>query len=401
MQIIDKDKCTGCGACYNACPKNAIRMIENERGFLKPVIDETKCINCKLCEKICPVKNYQSKNINQPKAYAFINKNDEIRLKSSSGAVFPSIANIILSKGGIVFGTHYDNEMKVCHTKIDKVIDIEKLQSSKYVQSDTKKTYQEVKYALENGQLVLYTGTPCQIAGLYSYLKKDYEKLLTIDLVCHGVPSRKIFEMYKKEFMLSKKDNGKLVNINFRSKNNGWTCSEFSTTTTTTTTTTYQTLGRHDDFMKCFLSNLILNNSCNDCHFNKIPRVADLTMGDFWGVDEFDTSLNDNKGTSILLINTEKGKKFFEIVKTDSNVYTKEVPLNVALKGNPNIIGSTQKNHACAMFWNEINTSNKTLHILTPKYVKKYAPILKILYKLCPQVVKKIIDKHILHRSYT
>lgn len=401
MQIVDQDKCTGCGACYNSCPKDAIRMVENERGFLKPVIDNDKCVNCLICKKTCPVQNYSSMNFDKPKAYAFINKDDKIRLKSSSGGVFPSIANIILSKGGIVFGTKYDNEMKVCHTKIDKVSDIEKMQSSKYVQSDTKKTYQEVKFDLENEQLVLYTGTPCQIAGLYSYLKKDYENLLTIDLVCHGVPSRKIFEIYKKEFVQAKKDNGKILNINFRSKDNGWTCSEFSTTTTITTTTTYKTLGKNDDFMKCFLSNLILNSSCNDCYFNKMPRVADLTMGDFWGVEEFDILLNDKKGTSILLINTEKGKKFFEIAKTERNIYTKEVPLNVVIKGNPNIIESTKKNPASEMFWNEISTSNKTLHALTKKYVKKYSPISRILYKLCPQIVKKFIDKHILHRSCT
>ena len=393
MQIVESKKCTGCGACFSVCPKNAITMMEDKRGFLKPFIDEAKCVNCGLCEKTCPVLHYQSENFVTPKVCAFLNNDEKMRLNSASGSVFPLFAKYVLENNGVVFGVIYDDEMKVCHSMATNLEDIEKMQSSKYVQSDTKYTYKQAKTELESGRFVLFTGTPCQIAGLKSYIKKDYDNLLTIDLICHGVPSRKVFEIYKKEFMQAKKDFGKVLNINMRSKKNGWVGGCF-TTTTNTTTATYHVPGRKDDFMKVFGYNLSINDSCLDCHFNKLPRVADITIGDFWGVEDFDISLDDKKGTSIVLLNSNKGEKYFDIIKQFA--HTKDVPLEVAVRKNPNIYTSSKAHLKREEFFNELDSM--PLHKLSKKYVKAYPFVLKLFYKSMPKFIKKWIDKYILRK---
>ena len=202
MEFLNDIKlCTGCGACANICPHDAVIMQEDEKGFLKPFVDKTRCTECGLCKKVCPLLNFQSDNFESPQAFAFINQNNEVRMRSSSGGVFPAFAKYIIEKGGAVFGAVYDSSLKVCHDAAYDLKDIEKMQGSKYVQSDTKYTFRAVKNVLTTGKPVLYTGSPCQIAGLKSYLGKEWENLLTIDLICHGVSSRRVFEMYKKEIL--------------------------------------------------------------------------------------------------------------------------------------------------------------------------------------------------------
>ncbi len=394
MQIVGNKKCTGCGACYNICPHNAIQMVEDERGFLKPFIDDAKCVNCGLCKKTCPVLHYESKNFEKPKTFAFINNDEKTRLKSASGSVFPAFAKYVLEKNGVAFGVIYDDEMKVCHSMATNWQDIEKMQSSKYVQSDTKDTYKKAKQELDSGRFVLFTGTPCQIAGLKSYLKKDYDNLLTIDLICHGVPSRKVFEKYNREFMQAKKDSGKILNINMRSKIKGW---QYALTTTTTITTTYHTPNTKEYFMQIFLSNLSINDSCCDCQFNKLPRVADITMGDFWGVEHFDKSLDDKKGTSIILLNSPKGEKYFDLIKQFA--FIKEVPLEVAVKYNPNIYSSSKPHPKREEFFKDLLKSDITLSKLSKKYIKTYPFILKLFYKLMPKFIKNWIKTYILRRG--
>ena len=395
MQIVESKKCTGCGACYNICPHGAIQMIEDERGFLKPFIDDAKCVNCGLCEKTCPVLHYESKNFEKPKVFAFLNNDEKTRLKSASGSVFPVFAKYVLENNGVAFGVIYDDEMKVCHSMATNWQDIEKMQSSKYVQSDTKDTYKKAKKELESGRFVLFTGTPCQIAGLKSYLKKDYDNLLTIDLICHGVPSRKVFEIYKKEFIQEQKDSGKILNINMRSKIKGWGCENF--VTTITTDNTYDISGNRDNFIKLFGSDLSVNDVCFDCKFNRLPRVADITMGDFWGVENFDKSLDDKKGTSIVLLNSTKGEKYFDIVKQFA--FVKEVPLEVAVKYNPNIYSSSKPHPKREDFFEDLLMPNAELSKLSKKYIKTYPFILKLFYKLMPKFIKNWIKTYILHKG--
>ena len=388
MKIEDNKLCNGCGCCANVCSKSAIKMQEDEKGFLKPIIDKDLCINCGLCDKTCPIFNYGCHNVEIPNAFAVINNDEETRLKSSSGGVFSLFASKIINDGGVVFGVIYDEDMKVCHSKAETIEELEKMHGSKYVQSDLKFTYKEVKQYLEEGKKILFSGTPCQIAGLKSYIKKDYENLLSLEVLCHGIPSRKVFELYKKEFMQEKNDSGKILNINLRSKVNGW---KPNLCTTTTTTTIYHEKAENDYFMRAFLSNLNINDSCLNCKFNTLPRVADITIGDFWGVDNYDKSLNDNKGTSIILINSGKGQESFDKIKCDC-IY-KSVPLNFVIKYNPNIISSSKPHRNRDKFFRGI-AKGYTLESCINKYDRQYSKFWINIYKyLLPKWFQNIIKR--------
>ena len=388
MHVENKHNCTGCGACFNACPTKAITMAWNNNGFYTPYINSEKCVNCGLCERICPLDKYKSQNIEQPEVFAFQNRDKETLYKCASGGAFASLANLVIEHNGTIYGVVYDDNMKVCHAKAESIEDLEKMYSSKYVQGDTKEVFAQAKTDLDNGKTVLFSGTPCQIAGLKSFLRKDYEKLLTVDLVCHGVPSPKVFEMYKKEFMTKRPQDEWLLNIDFRSKVEGWSPSLVTTTTTTTTTTTH---AAKDDFMQAFLSNLSINDSCLNCQFNKLPRIADLSLGDFWGVDKYDQSMNDNKGLSIVLVNSEKGQFWFNQIKTQG--LCKEIPLDFVIKNNPNIYGSSKPHAKREEFFEDIN-NGKSLKECVKKYCK--TPIHIFIYRLLPQFAKDFIKYKIL-----
>lgn len=387
MQVENKTNCTGCGACYNVCPVNAITMQGDTYGFYKPVIDKSKCTNCGLCEKICPLDNYKSKN-DEPKAFALINKDETTRLKCASGGAFAAFAKLILEQNGITYGVIWDDNIVAVHSRAENIEQLEKMFSSKYVQANTLDTFKQVKTDLENNKKVLFSGTPCQIAGLKSYLKKDYENLVTIDLICHGVPSPLILEKYKQEF-LQNNPNEKIININFRSKLIGWNSSH-------TITDIYTNIKLYSlqkiNYMKAFLYNAAINTSCLDCQFNKIPRIADITIGDFWGVDEYDESLNDKKGLSIILINNEKGQNLLNEIEKICKL--KEVPLDVATKRNPNIYSSSKAHKNREEFLDYVCIKNKTLKSGVQKYIK--TPIYIVIYRLLPQFMKDFIKYKIM-----
>ncbi len=388
MTLKNDIKCTGCGACYNICPMEAISIKEDKHGFYKPVIEEQKCTNCGLCEKTCPLDNYNSKN-NPPKAYALINRDENTRLKSTSGGAFSAFAKYILEQNGVVYGVIYDENMQVIHSRATTLQEVEKMYSSKYVQSNTRDTFKQAKKDLEAGNQVLFSGTPCQIAGFKSYLRKTYDNLITVDLICHGVPSTTIFEKYKKEFMQNK-PNEKLININFRSKIKGWTPK--LNTNITTNNQQYFIKACKDPFMKSFLCNIAINASCLDCQFNKIPRIADITIGDFWGVDDYDKTLNDEKGLSIILVNNEKGQEFLKLA--NNNIKIKEVPFDVVTPKNPNIYSSSKAHKNRTKFLEELCVQNKSLKYCVKKYLK--TPVHIILYRLLPKCAKDFIKYKIL-----
>ena len=197
IDSLDKNECCGCSSCFQKCPKNAIRMEENLEGFLYPVIDRDKCIDCGSCSKVCPqLKKIEKISLGYPKAYAMRNKNLDELSKSSSGGIFSVLANYVIDNGGVVFGAAYDSKLNINHIKATTKEELSPIRSSKYVQSNIGNSYREAEKILKNGQYVLFTGTPCQIAGLKSYLMKDYEKLITADIICHGVPSQKLFHKY-------------------------------------------------------------------------------------------------------------------------------------------------------------------------------------------------------------
>lgn len=375
-QVQNDNLCTGCGACCNICPKDAISMQWDKYGFYKPVINKEKCINCGLCEKICPLDKYKSQNIAQPKVFAFQNNDKETLYKCASGGAFAYFAKNIIEQGGIVYGVIYDENMIVCHSRTGNLTELEKMYSSKYVQSDTRETFKQAKEDLNNGKMVLFSGTPCQIAGLKSYLQKDYENLITVDLVCHGVPSPLIFEKYKNEFAEKLPKDEKLLSINFRSKNRGWNPYSYHLRTNKQD---FYILSNNSIYSQAFLSDLSINDSCFHCQFNGLPRIADITIGDFWGVDEYDKTLNDNKGLSLILINSEKGKCLFN--KIDKDCLLREIPLDYAIKCNNNICGSSVPHKKRTDFFEDIS-QGKTLKSCVKKYDKK--PFYMVFYHALP-----------------
>ena len=388
MQVENKTNCTGCGACYNACPVDAITMQGDKYGFYKPVIDKNKCTNCGLCEKTCPLDNYKSKN-KKPKTFALINKDEVTRLKCASGGAFSAFAKYILEQNGIVYGVIWNNDIVAIHSRAENIEQLEKMYSSKYVQANTLDTFKQAKKDLEAEKLVLYSGTPCQIAGLKSYLKKEYNNLITVDLICHGVPSPLIFEKYKHELMKNKSDE-KLLDINFRSKVNGWGTEQFIKIITSKKEYIIPCI--KNDYSKAFGLHASVNTMCLNCQFNTIPRIADITMGDFWGVDEYDAFLNDKKGISIILINNEKGQNLLNKIKT--NCKLQEVPLNVVTKRNPNIYSSSKAHKNREKFLEYVCIKNKSLKSGVTKYLKP--PIHIFIYRLLPQFIKNFIKYKIL-----
>lgn len=297
-----KTNCVGCTACKSLCPKDCITMKMDHEGFIFPYIDFSVCILCDICETVCPILNRRIFE-SEKKAYYGWHKNEATRYNSSSGGAFTAFANLILNDDGVVFGAVFDAELKRVVHKSTDCVELEKLQKSKYVESELLDTFNEAKRNLKKGRKVLFCGTPCQIAGLVSYIGENIN-LLTCDFVCHGVPSGGFF----KEHLEYKERQYKcpITNVDFRSKNNGWSGKHITITITTTAYTT-TTPYAFDSFYKGFMTeNLVLRRSCYECKFFD-NHVSDITIADFWGYTEIDQSLNDEKGISLIIANTEKG----------------------------------------------------------------------------------------------
>ena len=385
---LNNIQCTGCGACYNICPTNAIKMVQNNKGFYIPFINSKKCIDCKRCIKVCPLLNPQNTN-NIKKVIGLINKNTELRLKASSGAAFSLFASQIIKNGGIVFGVIWDNDMRAVHGLATNMSELECMYGSKYVQSNTMKSYKTVKKYLETGRLVLFSGTPCQIAGLNSYLNKNYKNLILVDLVCHGVPSPSIFEKYKKEFMVKHKDNGKIINIMFRSKRKGW--SKNYIVKTITSSREYYEYVDDNDFLLSYLRMLNINDACLSCQFNSLERSSDITLADFWGGGAM--GLDDKKGTSLILLNSQKGEDLFNLIK-DNCIY-REVPIEFALKNNYSINHPAIAHPKRDEFFNDILQNTLGLDKINSKYIKfkKYPNYIVKLVRKQPIFIKNLIKK--------
>ena len=352
--ILCCKNCCGCSACYNICPQKAIVMKENSEGFLYPEIDENKCIECGLCYSVCPSINSEklekeNTNYKEPKCYAGA-ANDELRKNSSSGAIFSLLAEYILSNNGYVCGAVFDENMNLNHIIINNKQNLEQLKGSKYLQSNINISYSQIKELLNNNKLVLFSGTPCQVAGLKTFLQKDYDNLLLVEIVCHGVPSPKVYHKYLDE-NFNNKQNEKVLNTNFRDKLNGWNPYLI---TTTTTTNTYVSYASEDIFMRAFLENLCLRDSCSKCQFKVLPKYSDITIGDFWEVEKYDANLNDKKGTSVILINNKKGEKYLDLIKNNLTIF-KETPLNIAYNGNLCLYDSIKPHKNRKKFFNQLD----------------------------------------------
>lgn len=376
IEIIDKNKCCGCHACYNICPKDAIIMEEDEKGFKYPKIDSDKCINCGLCKKSCPIIN-EAKNNNEPEAWAMYNNELSDRVNSSSGGIFMLLAKEIIKRKGVVFGAMFDSNFNVIHSCITSISDIEKLQGSKYVQSSIMDSYMKVKEYLDEDRYVLFTGTSCQIEGLNHYLVKKYDKLYTQDIICHGVPSPKVW----REYLKYQKNNNKetIRNVSFRNKDYGWSLFR---TKVWFDTKTYSEEHSKDIYMKSFLRNLCLRDSCYNCKFKNKYRNSDITLADFWGANNVCPEMNDDKGLSLVLINSKKGLELFETIKNNCTI--KKVDFEKAIKYNSAYYQSCIMPKNREIFFKEINSMNfeKTVN----KYTRK--PLIKRVFGKIKKIIK-------------
>lgn len=380
-KIVYKILCTGCASCLNICKKKAISMEVGEDGFKYPVIDESKCINCGLCKKKCPVLNNEcNKSINN--CYVGYAIDDSIKDKTSSGGIFPLVANYVLDNKGIVIGAAFDDDNKLKHIAITKKSELDKLKGSKYLQSDLNNIFTYIKENIKEN-LILFVGTPCQVAGLRAFIKNDYNNLICIDLICHGAPSPKLFDKYVKE--LEEKTNDKLINYNFRDKSTGW---DTYSNTAIFKNNKYSELQCDNNYMKLFLSDIALRESCYNCNFKLGNKYSDITLGDFWGVNNYYPEMYDKKGVSAIIINTEKGNEIFGII--NSQIKFKECKLDEIVAGNPSLKISSNRPKNRDEFFEEIDTKN--IEYLSNKYKKKISLISKVKNKV-KVIIKKFIKK--------
>lgn len=380
IQINEKKECCGCYACYNICPKNAITMKEDDKGFKYPIIDKQRCINCDLCKNVCPIINKKQIK-NTPEAYSCVNKDETIRKQSSSGGMFTLIAEEILNLGGVVFGARFNENFDVVHSFAEKKEELILFRGSKYVQSQIGYCYKKTKEFLENDRYVLFTGTPCQIEGLYSYLQRDYNKLYTQDIICHGVPSLLVWRKYKES--IEKKYDSKIDNVNFRDKTKGWNQYLFSCILKNGKK--HREYNWENKYMMAFLKNLSIRKSCSDCQFKSKNRKSDITLADFWGINYVLPKMNDNKGTSLVIVNSEKGQWLFEKIK--DKIKCEHVNIEDALKYNPSMVTSVKENPKREEFFDMLRNSSFN------RAVNKCIPKENIIKKIIKKVLRKITIK--------
>ncbi|MBE6965537.1 MAG: 4Fe-4S dicluster domain-containing protein [Ruminococcaceae bacterium] len=349
IAIKNKQDCCGCEACYNACPENCIRMEFDEEGFKFPQVDSDKCINCKKCINVCPIINKKAIVNEIKEGYAAINKYDNIRLQSSSGGVFSALATHMLEDGGVVVGCAMTEDCKKAqHIVVEDPDDLIKLYGSKYIQSEINKIYLDVKLRLERNQKVLFSGTPCQVEGLKSFLGKRYDNLICIDLICHGVPSPLLWKSNAEH--IEKKKHLKLTAVNFRCKKYGGH-SEYGVSYGKNRKMYYQPK-EVDSYFQFFLKDISLRKSCYDCRFKGIERVSDITLGDFWGIEDYAPDLNDGKGSSIVVIHSKKGKATFEAIISSLDVEQVDVDV-VFANHNKAMCESSRMPNERSDFWKD------------------------------------------------
>lgn len=339
--LPNSNNCTGCSACEQTCSVGAISIVLNENGFFRSSLDIDKCIGCKACEKVCPVLNIPSVSVSS-KYFAAINFNRSQRERSSSGGIFSLLAENILEEGGVVYGALYDDNKMVRHSAVERIEDIQLLQGAKYSQSILGNSFSKIKEELTKGRKVLFAGTPCQIAGLKAFLKKEYDNLLLIDFICHGVPSPEAWKSYLNYRKQKDGQNTIAKEINLRSKETGWSLYNYSVKFRYNTGYEYQSISGEDEYLKAFINNLIIGPACNSCLFKGMHRCSDITLGDFWGIWNLYPDMDDNKGTSAVCVHSKKGDCVWQQIS--GNCKTVEVCEEDISRNNPSIKMSAQKN---------------------------------------------------------
>ena len=335
-KLCKTELCTGCGACAAICPMDCITMEADKEGFLRPAVQAEKCIDCSRCRQVCPILTESSLPGRATVAYAAVNADEQVRFSSTSGGIFSLLCNWVLERNGVIFGAAYDNAFHVVHCLAQEKHDLHKIRGAKYAQSRLDNTFHQVREHLKDGKYVLFSGTPCQIGGLVSFLGKDYAKLILVDLICHGVPSPMVWQHYIDYRSARDADGKKPVSIHLRSKETGWP--GYSIRFEYPDGTVYSAPNSQDPYLRGFVRDLYLRQSCYDCHFKGRSRQSDFTLGDYWGVWSQMPEYHDGKGTSLVLIHTEKGKKLWEQISP--HMRFGEAPAN-ALADNPSALTSS------------------------------------------------------------
>ena len=361
IQLASRDACTGCAACASVCPTSSITMREDKEGFLQPHIDTDTCINSHKCEKTCPIVSPITIPTDfETQAYAAINKDEAVRMRSSSGGVFYALAKRTIEQGGVVFGARFNEQWEVVHDYTETIEGIEPFMRSKYVQSRIGDTFKQAKQFLDQGRWVLYSGTPCQIGGLKSYLHKDYDKLLTVDLICHGVPSPSLWMRSVKETV---KDDV-LSFVNFRDKKKGWRGIRLNSLSPMDKSVNLQY------YSDGFLDNYYLRMCCYKCRFKTIHRAADVTLADAWGIENYLPEIDDNKGTSLVLAHSLKGRDL--LLNQEKNLSILNVDIKDALKYNKRATTSVKLTTYRRLFFLMSNYLSISLSVRILRKIDKY-----------------------------
>ena len=393
--IKDKKDCCGCNACVQKCPKQCIVLLEDSEGFSYPRVNMDVCIKCNICESVCPVLNQSEKRV--PKeVFAAKNYDEGIRRESSSGGFFSAIAESILRERGVVFGARFDENWNVVHDYVEVIEELSKFRGSKYVQSVIGNSYQKVEAFLKNGRKVLFTGTSCQVAGLKRYLGRDYENLLTIDFVCHGVPSPKIWQKYLKEVVDGKESSEhtklKIKNISFRDKSSGWIkfslaiCMCFGQDEENNGIQSNQVCIKENVlsnlYLRGFIHNLFLRPSCYKCPAKSLRSMSDITMGDYWGINIVNPLLFDDKGMNFVFVNNDKADKY---ILQSQIFFWKSSYLDV-LRFNQSIENSVLEPRYRTIFFQKIGDGCQVCDVIKvlvrDSFVKRYLKVLLTLFHL-------------------
>ncbi len=353
LEVLEHNRCTGCSACYTACAHNAITMQYDEEGFEYPVVNQDVCIDCGLCQITCPVLQYDKRktlrtaNNDAQVGYAAKNKNYTQRLISSSGSIFPPIAEWILEKGGLVVGIAYDEKFNAKHLIIDSKDDLKDIQGSKYLQCKADNTtFIRIKDELKTGRLVLYSGMACQVEGLKSFLRKEYENLYTIDLICMGIPSSVIWQKYLNAFF-----NGETVlHVNFKEKSVGWDSFCFYIKTNKRE---FKERGMENLYLQSMFRSWNMRPSCFQCPFKNERRFSDFTLADCWGANRLVPSIDDNKGLSSVIVHSTKGQRLWRLLA--DKVDSVEICINDIAAGNQNLIRNKQQTGDRKLFYEMLN----------------------------------------------
>lgn len=376
MKLRDKETCTGCGLCVNVCPNGCIKMKRDQEGFYFPVIHQQQCLDCGLCKKAC--FDMASNPKKEVRVYAAYQKAVERRLKASSGGIFELLAEEVLNRKGVVFGVKMEG-LKAVHTHIEKKQELEPLLGSKYMQSDVGCSYQQVQVFLKQKRWVLFSGTPCQVDALIKYLGGKSPYLLTVDFICHGVSSPNVFEKYMGEHKIGHE---KINQISFRDKTEGWNC--FSMAMTTENGQVYRENMHKDSYLQSFLKNMNLRLSCFNCAFRTVDRVSDVTLGDFWECENIWSDWKDDKGYSLVFIQSEKGKMFFDIIQ--EAIVSKEADIEKVLTYNQSMLVSPWDQYSRDLFFKYIQKETVEKSMMKVEKEGLHKKIGRKWWKICRKI---------------